>query len=616
MSDEAGVIASNNTRLKFIPVSAVTMRDGFWKTRMERNRERGIPRLLKHLEDHGIVEAFRIASGKITGERTAIFWTDSDLFKWIEGASLLLQSYDDPQLRVKLDEAIDEVIAAQRPDGYLNTYFTGKLSDQRFRNLPVEHELYCAGHLFQAAVAHYRATGEDKLLNCACRYADFLAGYFGYEKHQGVDGHPEVEMSLVELYRSTGNKAYLELAEYFLSQWDFKNKQEVTGHAVRAMYLCCGGADYFAETGDAAYGEAVERLWNDLTLRKMYITGGVGSYYAGEEIGWAYDLPNERAYAETCAAIGSAMFSYRMLGITGEAKYADEMERAFYNGVISGVSLDGTAYFYQNPLACYRDYQRQEWFDCTCCPTNMVRTLAAIPGYMYSTSDEGIWVHLFDNSEVDWKLADGTKFTLKVETNYPWDGKVKITIGLDAPKEFTLFVRRPGWCSEHSVDSATYDTTSVDSADYDSGIAGIGSYIPVQRVWHPGEHVQLELAMPAEDVMCDPRVRENSNRIAVQRGPLVYCTESIDNAHGIRDLVAGTTEEKIEFQPDMLGGIVIIRRGGETSKGFHGESPLYVRLGTYPDWRESIATTITLIPYYAWANRGPSQMTVWMGSSW
>lgn len=603
MSDEAGVIASNNTRLKFIPVNAVTMRDGFWKTRMERNRERGIPRLLKHLEDHGIVEAFRIASGKSTGERTAIFWTDSDLFKWIEGASLSLQSYDDPQLRVKLDEAIDEVIAAQRPDGYLNTYFTGKLSDQRFRNLPVEHELYCAGHLFQAAVAHYRATGEDKLLNCACRYADFLAGYFGYEKHQGVDGHPEVEMSLVELYRSTGNKAYLDLAEYFLSQWDFKNKQEVTGHAVRAMYLCCGGADYFAETGDAAYGDAVERLWNDLTLRKMYITGGVGSYYAGEEIGWAYDLPNERAYAETCAAIGSAMFSYRMLGITGEAKYADEMERAFYNGVISGVSLDGTAYFYQNPLACYRDYQRQEWFDCTCCPTNMVRTLAAIPGYMYATSDEGIWVHLFDNSEVEWKLADGTRFTLEVETNYPWDGRVRITVGLDAPKEFTLFVRKPGWYPARS-DMACNDTGHSERS---------GGYMTIRKLWTSGDSVDVQIDMEPSLIQSDPRVRSNFGQVAVQRGPIIYCAESTDNPHiSIKDLELKSEGLEPSFEQDMLHGVTVLKGAGRAPlEASANRGPLYFARRSDPvPGLHPVA--ITLIPYYAWANRGRSEMKVWL----
>jgi len=567
---------------------------------MDANEKHGIPGLLKHLENHGVIEAFRIVSGKSSAKRTTIFWTDSDLFKWMEGAAFVLQSTDDPKLRAKLDELIDEVVAVQRPDGYLNTFFSGDLADQRFRNLPVEHELYCAGHMFQAAVAHYRATGDDKFLNCASRYADFLAGYFGYDKHQGVDGHPEVEMALVELHRSTGKKSFLDLAEYFLSQWDFRNKQEVTGHAVRAMYLCCGGADYFAETGDAAYGAAVERLWHDLTLRKMYITGGVGSYYAGEEIGWAYDLPNERAYAETCAAIASAMFSYRMLQITGESKYADEMERAFYNGVISGVSLDGTAYFYQNPLACYRDYQRQEWFDCTCCPTNMVRTLASIPGYMYSTSDEGIWVHLFDNSEVDWTLADGTPFRLKIDTRYPWDGNIKITVDLDAPKEFTIFVRRPGWCREYEAELPS--GTGEPNAD---------GYIAIRKFWQPGERVSFELMMPVQLMDCDPRVEEDYGLVAIQRGPLVYCAESPDNTGlTIRDTGVSADVFEASFQPDLLGGVVKVTGEGATAAAQEGANPLYAPIGERLD--DQSKAPITLIPYYAWANRGASHMRVWL----
>lgn len=586
----AGVIASNKTLLEAVPISAVKMRDGFWKTRMDANEKHGIPRLLKHLEDHGVIEAFRNDSAKRNGR----FWSDCDLFKWMEGASFVLQSTGDKKLKAKLDELIEAVIAVQQPDGYLNSYFRGELADQRFRNLKWEHELYCAGHTFQAAVAHFRATGEDKFINCACRYADFLAGYFGYDKHQGVDGHPEVEMALVELYRATGQQAYLDLAEYFLSQWDFKNKQCVDGHAVRAMYLCSAGADYFAETGDAAYGAAVKRQWDDLTQRKMYITGGLGSYYYHEEIGWAYDLPNEHAYTETCAAIASAMFSYRMLHITGEAKYADEMERAFYNGVISGVSLDGTAYFYQNPLACYRDYQRQEWFDVTCCPTNMVRTLASIPGYMYSISDEGVWVHLFDNSEVNWKLADGTPFKLNVETRYPWDGKVKLTIGLDAPKEFTLFVRVPNW-----------SPGDAECGEIENG------YLKLHALWRPRDVVEIDVRLPLTLVGSDPRVRANAGQVAVQRGPIIYCAEGVDNTEAsIRDLSLRSGSFDEAFEEDLLGGIVTLTGEGladvETDRG-----PLYQPARA---WKaiEKRDAEVKLIPYYAWASRGPSHMRVWL----
>lgn len=594
MDARAGLIDSSKTKLRFVPIGAVQMRDGFWKARMDRNFERGIPRLLEHLEDHGVIENFRLVSGRATGQRQGPYFSDSDLYKWMEGAALALQSYDDPKLRSTLDEVIDEVVAAQGEDGYLNTFFTGELFGQRFRNLPAEHELYCAGHLFQAAVAHYRATGDDKLLACACRYADYLAGYFGHDKHQGVDGHPEIEMALVELYRTTGKRAYLDLAEYFLSQWKFKDRQEVDGHAVRALYLCCGGVDYFAETGDRDYWAAAERLWNDLTLRKMYVTGGVGSYYAGEAIGWPYDLPNERAYAETCAAIASAMFSYRMLGVTGDSKYADEMERAFYNGVLSGVSLDGVSYFYMNPLACYRNYQRQEWFGCTCCPTNMVRTLAAVPGYMYSISDEGVWVHLFDNSEVRWKLADGTPFALSLDTKYPWDGSAEITVALDAPKEFTLFVRMPNWSSVEA------------DPNVENG------YLRLHSVWHPGDKVVIDLPLPVTLIGSDPRVRSNTGQVAVQRGPIVYCAESIDNPEmAIRDAELASRSFEETFEPELLGGVVTLTGEGLVAEELDDRGPLYQPAEAWKDIPKQKAT-IKLIPYYAWANRGPSEMTVWM----
>ncbi len=595
MDARAGFIDSDKTRLRFVPIGAVKMKGGFWKARMDHNLERGIPRLLEHLDSHGVIEAFKLVSGRATGQRQGPYFSDSDLYKWMEGAALALQSYDDPKLKATLDAVIDEVVAAQGEDGYLNTFFTGELFGQRFRNLDHEHELYCAGHLFQAAVAHYRATRDDKLLSCACRFADHLAGYFGHDKHRGVDGHPEVEMALVELYRTTGKRSYLDLAEYFLSQWKFKDKQEVDGHAVRALYLCCGGVDYFAETGDKEYGAAVERLWNDLTLRKMYVTGGVGSYYAGEAIGWPYDLPNERAYAETCAAIASAMFSYRMLGVTGDSKYADEMERAFYNGVISGVSVDGVSYFYMNPLACYRNYQRQEWFGCTCCPTNMVRTLASIPGYMYSTSDEGVWVHLFDNSEVRWKLADGTPFRLKVETMYPWDGKVEITVRLDAPKEFTLFVRIPNW-----------------SPDGESNPNVENGYLKLHQVWKPGDKAEITKRLSVSLIGSDPRVRSNARQVAVQRGPIVYCAESIDNPGvAIRDLGLGAGDFEAAFEPGLLGGVVTLTGEGVVAEELEDRGPLYQPAGAWKGIAKREAQ-VKLIPYYAWANRGPSEMAVWM----
>lgn len=603
MAASAGVIDGRNTRLRYVPVSAVNMREGFWKTKMDLNHKHGIPKLLQHLEYHGVVENFMRVSGRKNVERKGPYFTDSDLYKWMEGAAFDLQTYEDPKTKADLDRIIDEVAAAQGEDGYLNTFFQFEIFNERFRNLPAEHELYCAGHLFQAAVAHYRATGEDKLLNVACRYADYMVSVFGYDKRQGVDGHPEVEMALVELYRVTGKKEYLDLAEYFLTQLNFKGNDNLGGHAVRALYTCCGGADYYAETDDPGYKAAAEMMWEQLVTGKMYVTGGVGSRYAHEAIGEMWELPNRRAYTETCAAIANVMFNYRMLAIDGEARFADVMETALYNGVISGVSLDGTSYFYMNPLACYGPYQRSEWFGCTCCPTNMVRTLASLPGYMYSISDEGLWVHLFDNSNVDYKLADGTAFKLDVSTNYPWDGNVQMKVGVDAPKQFTIFVRIPGWVRNPEL--------TVNGEKLGVALTP-GSYAAIKRTWEDGDTIGLQMNMPVTLVECDPRVRENYGSVAVQRGPVVYCVEGVDNPSiSIPDLELASADFTASFTLDTLGGVVTISGTGLTtdSKASHG--PLYRPVGEVEP-AAMHETPITLIPYYTWANRGNSQMTTWM----
>jgi hypothetical protein len=589
------------------------MREGFWKTKMDLNHERGLPVLLKHMEEHGVVDNFRLVSGrKKNVERKGPWFVDSDLFKWIEGAAWDLASHDDPKARAEMDRMVDEAIAAQRPDGYLDTFFHGEIADQRFRNLPLEHELYCAGHMFQAAIAHYRVTGSDKFLNAATRYADYLVSVFGHGKREEADGHPEVEMALIELYRTTGKKDYLDLAGYFLSFFGFAGSTEIEkmdaggkmplmNHAVRALYLSSGGADYFAETGDKAYGDTARRLWDDLTSTKMYVTGGVGSRYQGEAIGEPYELPNERAYTETCAAIASAMFSFRMLQLSGESRYADEMERALYNGVISGVGLDGKSYYYVNPLACFGDYQRQEWHACTCCPGNMVRTLASIPGYMYSVSDEGVWVHLYDNSKVEYALADGTPFTLDVKTDYPWDGNVDIKVGLREPTEFTLHLRVPQWCESPAVAINGQEVQADEPAR---------AAIRITRKWKNGDSVHANFGMPVTLIEADPRVREDLCSVAVQRGPLVYCAETTDNPGvSIRDLELASDDFETA-RSDTLGGAVTIKGKGLAPDPSAGRGPLYRPRGSGPaNLRE---TPVKLIPYYAWANRGAAHMAVWL----
>lgn len=592
------IVDSKKTKLRFVPVGAVKMRDGFWKKKMDGNHERGLPQLLKNLSDHGVIENYKIVSGRKQGERQGPYFSDSDLYKWMEGAAWDLQTYDDPKRKAELDEIIDEVVAAQGADGYINTFFQGDLAKERFTKLPSHHELYCAGHLFQAAIAHYRSTGGDKLLAASCRFADYLVRTFGPDRIDETDGHPEIEMAMIEMYRTTGERRYLELGEFYLSKLKFREMPELKGHAVRAMYTCCAGADHYAETGDAGSKESGERLWQDLTDRKLYITGGVGARYQQEAIGFAYELPTLHAYSETCAAIANAMWQYRMLAVYGDAKFADEMERAFYNGVISGVSLDETEYFYVNPLTSMGTHSRKAWFGCTCCPTNMVRTLATIPGYMYSVSDDGVWAHMFDNSRVDYKLADGTPFTLDQTTDYPWGGAVMLKVGLKAPKHFKLHVRVPGWC----------DKASISVNDEDAGSVEPGAYAVLDRSWQDGDTVKLTLEMPVTVMECDPRVRDVYGSVAVTRGPLVYCAESVDNP-GISVLDLSVASDSFEESRIAdLGGVVALTGKGRAAETSQVGGPLYrrARQARIKD------TPIKLIPYYAWANRGLSQMTIWM----
>lgn len=602
---DAGVVMTNESpysKLKPVPIRAVEMRPGFWKSRMEANRQTSIPRLFDLLEEHGVLDNLRRITGRKKVERRGPFWTDSDLAKWMEAAAFVLQSEDDSKIRRMLDTAVDELTAIQREDGYIHSFFTGELADQRFRNLPTEHELYCAGHLFQAAIAHYRATGAAKFLDAAIRYADYLTTAFGPGKIEIADGHPEVEMALVELHRTTGNEKYLDLAGFFLSVQKFAEKQSIEGHAVRAGYLASGAADYYAETGDEKTKNALERLWSDMVYGKMYVTGGIGSRYEGEAFGLPYELPNERAYTETCAAIASVMWNWRMLSIEGECRFADEMERALYNGFLSGVSIDGGEYFYMNPLACYREYQRVPWFGCTCCPTNVVRMIASIPGYMYSTSDEGVWVHLYENSKLEWELPSEDSFTIEQKTGYPWDGEVKIAVSTEEPLDFSLFLRIPGWC----------ESVSVQVNDEAAHGAAPGEYLRLDRTWRQGDVVRLAMEMPVSLQEADPRVREDAGSVAIQRGPVVYCLESVDN-HGvpIRDAEIAVAEEMTaEHEPHLLGGVTVIRGKGVYPKPDQDRGPLYrpsdgVRL-------EFEEIDLKAIPYFAWANRGPSDMKVWI----
>ena len=538
---------------------------------------------------------------------------------------------DRPELRALSEKIIGEVVAVQEPNGYLNTYYVGDRAKQRMEPEIQRwgHELYNIGHMLQGAIAYYRATGDRTLLDAGIRFVnDFLIPNFGpgADKKPILSGHPEIELALIELYRITGDKRQLELAGYILqgdgrislprrgyvyhfSGIPFISRTHLEGHAVRAMYACCGAADYYLETGDQTYWRTLNVLWNDLVSAQMYVTGGVGARSEGEAFGESYELPNSRAYGESCAAIGNMMWNWRMLAATADAKYTDVIERALYNGINSGMSLDGALYCYRNPLAfdpSNGDKIRNPWYDVTCCPPNLERTFASLPGYFYSTSNDGIYLHLYDNSELDWHLENGTGLKIRQETNYPWDGSVDVTVTPTQASEFTLYLRVPGW-SDHTQ-------VAVNGRP----IPGIkrGEYLRIQRRWSPGDTVHVQFEMTTQVLEANAHVIEDTGRAALQRGPLIYCLEQLDQPPGaVLTEVALDLGQKPgaqfheEFARELLDGILVLRHTGALYEKSEPRSGLYYRYTAEP--RKARKVQLTFIPYYAWANRAATQMQVW-----
>ena len=619
-------VHSSHVLLRPLPLDAVDLSDEFWEPRRRINREVTLPSQYRHLEETGRLDNFRRASGKTGGEYQGIYFNDSDVYKWLEAASWSLATHPDPRLEQMVDAAITEIEDAQGPDGYLNTYFTFERADERWTDFDL-HEMYCAGHLFQAAVAHFRATGSERLLDVATGFADHICDTFGPEegKRQAVDGHEEVEMALVELYRITGERRYLEGASYFVDarghgllgrpydQHDpsysqdhepLRDQSEVVGHAVRAMYLYSGAADVYAETGEPDLLHALGRLWKNMTTRRMYVSGALGSRYEGEAFGRDFELPNERAYAETCAAIGSVMWNWRMLGIGGEARYADLIEHTLYNAVIPGLSLDGQHYFYQNPLADDGSHRRQPWFGCACCPPNVARLLASLPGYFYGSSEDAVWVHLYAEGTATVELDGNTTVRLSQHTSYPWEGKVEIQV--DGEDEFALMLRVPAWCEEGAAVEVNGEPVHAEISP--------GSYVRLRRRWSPGDTINIDFPMPVRRVECHPHVTENTGRVALMRGPLLYCAETIDNPGvDLRDLTLNEAEPSAFFDPDLLGGVIVIQAEAKAATPDDGwDDRLYRRARENQGEERTRATRVTAIPYYAWANREPGAMRIWL----
>jgi len=578
-------------KLQPIHHSNVNITGDFWRERQAVNRSATIPAVYGLCESTGRIDAFKLDWKPGKPKMPHHFW-DSDVAKWIEAAAYSLANQPDAELETRVDGVIGLIAGSQQADGYLNSHYTVVEPEQRWSNLRDMHELYCAGHMIEAAVAYYEATGKRTLLDVMCRYADYIGAVFGPvpdQKH-GYPGHEEIELALVKLYRVTGEQRYLGLSrffvdergrqpyyfdiearergeepqdnrgqDYFQSQLPVREQTTAEGHSVRAMYLYAAMADLAAETEDEALLTACENLWQNVTERRMYVTGGIGSSWRGERFTTNYDLPNDVAYAETCAAIGLVLWAYRLLQFDGDGQYADVLELALYNGVISGVSLDGTGFFYANPLdvipSRYESHpelfripvmwpRRQEWFQTSCCPTNIARTLASLGQYVASVAGNTAYVHLYVGGDISLEVA-GEQVRLTQVTEYPWDGDVRITVQLDRPAEFALALRIPGWCPEATI--------AVNGQSLDLEPLMCRGYARIQREWSAGDVVELSLAMPVQRLESHPEVSSNCGKVALQRGPLVYCLEEVDNGPNLHDIsLPEDAELSVRFADDSL----------------------------------------------------------------
>ncbi len=629
--------------VKPVSFTAVHFRDDFWAPRIETNRKVTIPFAFQKCEESGRMDNFERAAAVLRGEQITnkkppgYPFDDTDLYKVIEGASYTLSVQPDPKLDAYLDGLIAKIAAAQEKDGYLYTTRTIDpvhphpwAGTRRWELERVNsHELYNLGHLYEAAVAHYQATGKRTLLDIALKTADLLDRTFGPGKQAIWPGHQITEMGLAKLYRVTGNANYLNLAKFMLdargpgeaqgagrdynqSQTKVVNQTEAVGHAVRATYMYSGIADVAALTGDAAYINAIDKIWENSVTKKLYITGGIGARGAGEAFGDNYELPNMSAYCETCAAIGNDYWNFRLFLLHGDARYVDVMERTLYNGVISGVSLDGKSFFYPNPLESNGQHERSPWFGVACCPGNITRFLASVPGYVYAQTGDSLYVNLFVASAADVKMDNGTTVKLTQETHYPWDGSVKITVDPDRAAKMTVNVRVPGWAREEPTPSDLYqfadkinDPVVLKVNGQPTPIKLDKGYATLDRSWKPGDVIELNLPMPVRRVRANEQVAADRGRIALQRGPIVYAAEGPDNPGGrVRNLMLPAAAKlTTEFHPDLLHGVSVVK-----AKAY---ALAYDAQGKVTQHEQEM----TAIPYAVWANRGKGQMLVWIPQS-
>ncbi len=611
-----------------VPFTDVELTDEFWAPRIETNRKVSIPYAFGKCEETGRIDNFAIAGGLMEGKHRANYpFDDTDPYKILEGAAYSLSVHPDPKLDKFLDELIVKIAAAQEDDGYLFTCRTNNAKkllnwygDKRWEKLRGSHELYNMGHLYEAAVAHYQATGKRTLLDVAIKNADFLDTVFGPGRNETAPGHQIIEMGLARLYRATGDKKYLKLAKFFLdtrgpggNEYNQSHKKvieqdEAVGHAVRASYMYSGMADVAALTGDRRYLKAIDRIWENVVTKKLYLTGGIGARGSGEAFGKNYDLPNETAYCETCAAIGNVVWNHRMFLFHGDAKYVDVLERTLYNGLISGVSLAGDSFFYPNPLASHGQHKRSPWFPCACCPGNMTRFVSSVPGYIYAQAGNNLYVNLFVGGTGNIRVKKNT-VKIRQQTRYPWDGAVKMTIEPKRPTRFTICVRIPGWAQNKCMPGDLYRYKEI--SDEKVSLKVNGKTIPlkmekgfarINRKWRKADVIELNLPMPIRRVLCHENVTDNVEKVALERGPIVYCAEWPDNnGHVLNIVLPDEARLTSEYRKDMFNGVTVVRA---KAVGLSYAEDSKTALKRQQDF--------VAIPYYAWAHRGAGEMAVWL----
>ena len=610
-----------------IAFTQVSIQDAFWQPRIRTAVDVTIPYDFKKCEETGRIDNFSKAGGLMEGVHEGIFYDDSDVFKVVEGAAYALQVAPNEELEAYVDDLIEKFASAQEDDGYLYTARTidpenvpERCGPERWSNLVVNHELYNVGHMYEAAVAYYQATGKRRFLDVAIKNADLIDAVFGEDKLRDVPGHQEIEMGLVRLYRVTGDEKYLNLAKFFLDERGQANgrdiygpycqdhlpvtqQTEAVGHAVRAAYMYSGMADVAALTEDENYIAAIKTIWENVIYKKLALTGGIGARHEGEAFGSAYELPNLTSYNETCAAQASIFWNHRLFLLTGESKYIDILERTLYNGFLSGVGMDGESFFYVNPLSCDGQYQfnrdvamtRQPWYRTSCCPTNVVRLLPSLSGYIYAVRDDELYVNLYVANQGRVNIKD-TEIELSQSTNYPWEGSIDLNVTVPNPATFTMKLRIPSWSQNDPLPGDLYRyidssdkqvTLRVDGEDVPLNIDN--GYVSITREWSNTTDINLNLPMPIRRVVANPQVDDLNGKVALERGPIVYAIESADNPDGVLDVGLSDSSPLVaDHRPDLLGGVMVIQ--GETDAG----------------------KSFTAIPYYAWGHRGDGQMTVWM----